>query len=676
MRIPLFLIGPLLLLVTLPSQLFAKSDHLYEAGFEQRAQLLTDVVADQYRPPSKKIGDPEKYYWPKVIARFHKYGVEDEWANDIIREFRSRPPFHFTLVGMARIFALFGDAPAMEKYELDILQAVWDRDDSYNSWSAEGTENHISMTRTSAYIYANESAGYPNFPSAEMRVQQMKEWLAYFSKNCYVAGTGEWNSSTYAAYHIISWLNIYDYAKDQDVKDLAKAVLDYYATEMAIHYTNGVISGAEMRGSIDPKPYDATSYLGWLWFGDSGIDPENKGFFKGSQYVQVIHAVTSSYRPPQAIVALAKKQDRKPAFYKISTGDYLQSNPGFVKRFLYMEDDYTLGSASNKYGGYSGASSQLINWKMSARQPERPGNYVITGNGMYMTETDASRRDPYTQYAQHDNVFFQVTRTPENHEEILRKVNGILEDWNKKWYADFKKRFPTDNYRRDIVTKMEYSGIPNSSFVLIPFTAQSEVEKDKVFVRMGTTYAAIHVLGDFNATPRSVDNGERSEGDGEFAQFVSSAKVGAMCGFVLEFGSEEVDGSYEAFKKNVKKKSKLKTQTNDLQIAYTSSRGVDLSFTFRREGEFKEPIVDWGYGTTDQHLIIKSPPYIQPDWPQGNGFGKVPELKVKGKKMNLLGDWPLIQGPDVTLKKGVLKINVNGSKYEVDYRKDHPKFES
>ena len=52
-----------------------------EVEFRKRSELVLTQAADHYHPPSFNIGDPEKYYWPYVIARFEKYGIQDSIAN-------------------------------------------------------------------------------------------------------------------------------------------------------------------------------------------------------------------------------------------------------------------------------------------------------------------------------------------------------------------------------------------------------------------------------------------------------------------------------------------------------------------------------------------------------------------------------------------------------------------
>ena len=138
--------------------------------------VILDQVADSYRPPSMHIGDPEKYYWPKVMARFEKYGQRDSLGNAWIEALKDRSPFHFTLVGMARILYLYPESPALREHQRTILKRVFERTDSYNAWTGEGTENHTNMARCSGFLHAQKALDFPDeFPEARMRYEQMKE---------------------------------------------------------------------------------------------------------------------------------------------------------------------------------------------------------------------------------------------------------------------------------------------------------------------------------------------------------------------------------------------------------------------------------------------------------------------------------------------------------------------
>ncbi|MFW5758482.1 MAG: hypothetical protein ACOCYO_07360, partial [Bacteroidota bacterium] len=409
-------------------------DSEYDQALLKRHTRLIDRIADEYQPPSMQIGDPQKYYWPKVMGRFEKYGTTDSLANQWIDQMAHRDPFHFTYVGMARIMSLYPDAPALKKNKKLLLQKVFERSDAHNPWTSEGTENHINMDRTSGYLYAQHALEYPDdFPDAPDRMSQMKEWIKLWSKRVYKHGTGEWNSSIYQAYNIIGWLNLYDFANDEQVKQMARAVLDYYTAEMALHYSWGSYGGSEKRSSgAKNKSNTASDYLCWYWFGNHL--PGDPMVNKGTEYIQSIHAATSMYKPPLPFTGLAlkQKQHHQNQWYQNSKPSYLYDIPSFVKQFFYIGKNYTLGTAVSPYGGYTGSTYQYLNWKLSVRSDQNPSGYEISGNGRFLDNWSGANANPWTQFFQHRNVLLQLTQTPENPHEIIEEVRKVVDQWGQK----------------------------------------------------------------------------------------------------------------------------------------------------------------------------------------------------------------------------------------------------
>ena len=289
-----------------------------------RRDSLISQIADHYVPPSMDIGDPEKYYWPKALARLIKHGATDSTANSWITRFAKHPPFHFTLVGMVRILFGFPTAPALVKNKRTILRQVFERKDSYNAFTAEGTENHISMSRTSGYLFAQavlESDDTALYPQARKQQVLMRDWILSWADRATRMGTGEWNSSIYGVYNLLGWLNLYDYAKDPEIHRAAASVVDYYTAEFALHFSYGVAGGSEMRGNgAGLTGHTASSYWCWYWFGNRGYWPD---FDRSGEYIQTIHAALSTYLPSAAIQDLAAKT----AEYK---GDYWGQKPDYT----------------------------------------------------------------------------------------------------------------------------------------------------------------------------------------------------------------------------------------------------------------------------------------------------------------------------------------------------------
>lgn len=629
------------------------------SGFERRVALLLNYTADQYSPPSPDIGDPEKYYWPVAIARFEKYGLRDSLANSYVQRFAGNSPFHFTLVGMARILNRYSHSPAIVERKALILQKVFERQDSFNPWTGEGTENHVNMSRTSGYLYAQAAMDDASlFNEAQKNLSMMEDWLRYWSKQVYNGGTGEWNSSTYLFYNLVGWLNLYDYAASEDVRKMARAVLDYYATELALHYSFGAVGGSEMRGG-NSSTGSATAYLAWLWFGNgSDLLPAR---LNGNQFIQCVHAATSSYKPPSGLTRIAKKEDGS-SFYRISQPSYLLDKPSFVKAFLYSTPFSTMGSSISAYGGFTGATSQIVPWKLVIKNPGDGTPVEISGNGSYYNGRPLKGRDPFTQVVQHENILIQMTCVPANEESIYRNVTARVEEWKERWYADFRNRFPQDTIKRDIVNVRADRLCHNESFVRIPAGVNHRVNGATIWVYTGKTLVVLTTL---TGKAAEVVN----EGAGVF--FTDRAPKGSVCGFIVHtenYGEEDVNGVVKRLT------GEAVLRVSGKMVRYRPSGGVQLTAVYRSAGKMTEATSDWGYGKASASPFISSPPLRQPAWPSGKGWGRIPALNVGGVRVDYNSNWPVWEGTGLSLRDRMLRIH-NGQKvYEVNYQGEVPQF--
>ena len=659
-----FLTTIYLLTMLLPSRLFAQSP---DTLFAQKKQLIIDQVASNYTPPSPDIGDPEKYYWPFVMARLEKYGPQDSIANHWIAHFREHAPFHFTLVGMARIMSAYPEVPAMKEYRKKYLQEVFGRQDSYNAWTAEGTENHTNMTRTSAYLYAQHALNFPEaFPDARQKLQQMERWVRFWAKSLYTIGNGEWNSGIYAPYNIIGWLNLYDFAENADIRQIARAVLDFYATQMALSYFQGLIGGPEMRGSgVGRSARNAGPYFAWLWFGKSAVPPMG---FQGNQYIQTVHALSSSYRPDEAIVALARKQMKLPAYFQMARPDYLQQESGFVQQQLYLDNNFSLGSASSPYGGWTGTTYQLINWKLLVQSSSGELAYEISGNGRFYDDWTGRTRSPWTQYAQHRNVMVMLTRQPKNAKALISQVKDTVGQWQQRWERDFYRRFPQDTIKENVVNFNGNIINQNMTFVSLPEATQIISKSGVVFGILDSTLLAIQGV----ATTPELEQGEYLKGRKILADQSDS---GYLNGIILEVLVQKKGVSTEALiQQYLRQQQANPLQVQQNSVTYTSLSGEVVQVHFDKVGTFREGLVDWGYGVEIPHPIMQLAGFRQPDWPEGEGHAKVAEVLINGAVQERLEGASIIHGKAVSLTNEHLHIDAGAFRYEVDFSGDIPTF--
>ena len=651
----------------------------YETEFQARAQQIINYVADDYKADASgwyncSPSDYGKYNWQTVVASFQKYGVKNVKGNQYLTHFNTltciQNRFHFNLVGETFIFSKYWAAPSVKINVMDYLTAAWDRNDSYNLFTSEGTENHLAMTRPSAYLYAQIARdSFPSeFPDAQSKLEIAKLWITDWAKTLYSTGSGEWNSSTYAPYAIIGWLGLFEGAKDPDVRKIAQAVLDYYACEMALHYTQGIVGGYESRNSTGYESVvTGSDYFSWLWFGES---PRKISWSVNSQNMEAstaVYAAVSSYRPPLTAVKLAKKQLAKNVMYYNSKGEYLMNNPTAVKQTFYIGDTYTLGAAYLPYGGFTGGDTQFQAWKFVGKVTPDETNVVKTANvivGYGSKEWNKARhRMPWDQLVHYKNVLVQMTKVPTNYTTLYAQIQSIITTWQNSWANDFSSRFTNDGKANPVTTSADVSNA-NFSYMAIwkkNATVTRLLRNNLEFYEMDSNYVVIRSIAQVAPTfTTATDNYALKD----------AATQGNLCGLILEVGSKKEYSSFVAFQDAILANSSLnKANIGSDNISYTSAKGDVLNIQYNSSGTFTEPLYDWGYGPITQQSAQKSPPFIQPTWPTGEGCGRIASWSVNDVPVDFTNyKWGVYDGPNFSLKNSVLRLNDGKNQtMEIDY---------
>ena len=639
------------------------------AALDGRGEVLLQQVAEAYQPAD--YSDRGKYSFPVVIARLLRNGAGDERAETYLEEYSSGKYtfFHFPFVGMARILGLFPDHEVISSRREAFLRDILFHDARYhyNALTGEGTENHVSMSRTSGYLFAQEAMAYPELRErAAEWMEQLHPWILDWSRRIYAYGTGEWNSNPYTTYNLVGWLNLYDFAEDPDVRKAARAVLDYYAANLALKLTQGLLGGPESRGSarFGRLPRSATEYLGWIWFGPDDL-ADHEEFFGGSEYIQAVHAATSGYRPPPELKDLALKTIPKPALYHNTKPDYLLTEKALSHEVFLIGQSFTLGTAQTPLGGWTNASYGLINWKLVMEDPAgRPA--LLSGNGGMKSTSHPRGRNPFDQFLQYRNTVVQMTRVPSNASELMEAVSKAFHEWRDKAHEDFKQRWGRDHQFHDSHISETARGSLDTAHLSILHLVPAmpvELHGSHAFLRYAGTYVHLQTLSGKPpvATPDSLND---------------SAEPDAVAGFVIEVNPAGDYASFEAFREAcLDSRPPLQRGEDGLSFTHVTSGGDVMEFHYQTAGEWTEMIFDWGYGVREKRIGYNSPEWKQAAWPSGEGHGRIAELRVDGKEVLPGNDPPVIEGPWLRLADSVMTItDPAGRTYRVDYSGKHPRF--
>jgi hypothetical protein len=261
----------------------------------------------------------------------------------------------FVLKGQMRKYFAFGDA--LDPAYRDRMYAAMDRltrtdplttpaadprkfwensqDDCTTRVDCRNTDNLRAMRETSVYLMAEETGN-------EATRLAYKARLTRYVTALQDIGMGEWDSPIYHGHTTAAYLNLYDFAQDPEVKALAETALDWLFRNAAVKYWRGTWTSPSKRAGDG----GAAAFF-WLYFGEaSPPDDEEKDW---------IHALTSDYRPPTAIVDLAQRRFPRPTELRRTHPHYEnwlpgQYGPAFWET-LYFGHSFQLGTLAQGTGG-------------------------------------------------------------------------------------------------------------------------------------------------------------------------------------------------------------------------------------------------------------------------------------------------------------------------------------
>ena len=378
--------------------------------------------------------------------------------------------------------------------------------DARNSWvDIRSTENLYLMRITSVYLMAEETGNKETTAKYKKHIQD-------YTKTLYRIGIGEWDSENYHGHSITPLLNLYDFAKDADVQAAAKACLDFYSAAGAVKYWRGGFNGPTKRDYNHAQPFGGSAANGlWVWFGEH---PTGKN---GHWESDEVHQITSAYRPPLAVVNLARKKFERPIeifaakpSYSATTKHKYDSKPEYLET-QYIANSYQMGSLT---GGTSVDGGDVNGFKILA-----------------FDETDGA-------IALHAAPSANATYpgSPMYKKGVIAAPNRVAQQQNLALWLVKDGASPW--------------------LWVIPDDVKVTAEDGITFLECDRTWVAVRGLGasafkidtSLSTKPKGKDHGRfpnhkvlSANGDG-----------GAFCGIAVEVGEKESHGSLAAFKKAAK----------------------------------------------------------------------------------------------------------------------------
>ncbi|MBW3625416.1 MAG: hypothetical protein KY468_18630, partial [Armatimonadetes bacterium] len=599
---------------------FASPPPRPDQGVKARAERLLKAQAqeDLYEKVNWakriKLGDPHKYILPIIAAKL-RFNPNDKEALDAYRAMievdkqkikGDRGLYHFSAIYKGRIFFGYKDV-----LPTDILAWFNENEGGHlDLFRRGGTENHGMMSRTTGYLFAEQ---FQKERTGDLKTDPHAYFLDFLRKECkklYTIGQGEWDSSTYVAFSAAGWLNLYDYAKDPKVRDLARAALDWYSAAYALKYFHGLHSGVESRGFSHTPLSGQTDVLGWLWWNDlpKGFEPDLSP--KEGQVRHAINAALSGYRPDPIVSALAKKEVKlpfearasKPVYY-----GYTESN--VYQEYEYFTDSFTMSVLYNPTPGDKVVGEIWPQTTMFKLALLLPGTARVMGaaNG-YHRHFPVEGRSPYDQYHAHKGAMVNLCYVPDPNADRRAAQRSLL---------------------------------------AVPAELPPPVVRDGWYVfEAGETFVAARPLGTNTRWTDLADWSRRTSDDPDgkvetkvYPDYKWLQTDGKLSGWIIDTGRKKEYGTLSRFIDALREKTRL-----DL-----SQMESDRTVTYRSL-----------YGNT---LKLRHP----------GGLGGKPDAWTNGRKL-VFENWPVYESPYINepLNRGILTVNDGQRRMTVDFSGEWP----
>jgi hypothetical protein len=381
------------------------------------------------------------------------------------------------------------------------------------------TDNLRAMRETSVYLMAEETGNEKTRQIYKQKIQRYV-WALYH------IGMGEWDSEVYHGHTFAPYLNLYDFAKDPEVKQLAKAALDWLSSAAAIKYYRGGWGGPVKRdyGKGNAPLNSSSARTFWLYFGDTPLSNNNPE-------EDTLFFITSTYRPPLAVINLAQKNFHKPVEVLSSKPLYENWKPGNDQQPGYWETQffghtYQMGSLAGTF-----PDGDVAPFKLMTYNTDRGVDYFVVNTGGNIISPG---KKPGDEIGQYQNLFIWLT-------------------------------FPST---------------PSFNFQ-IPETAKLEIEQNIWFIRYEKTWLAIHPINLKNHQEITVNDERINKAYPKERFLYAETRGNNYSGFALEVGEKESQGSYEEFKQKIKEKSSLNLQQLERgQVTFNGTTGNVLQLTY------------------------------------------------------------------------------------------------
>lgn len=605
-------------------------------------------------------GDPLKYDLPPTTAAL-MLDPQDQKAKQFLKiPGNWRQQYHFAAKNWVRFYGLIGfawDSSWQKDFREAIAQYAESRRPSdgireHSPMSRPhnligergellggntkdgGTENHKTMWRTSALVYAQwfpKEALISNVPVDEA-ARLTDSMLNDYVKRLAYTGNGEYDSQMYYPHSIGAFLNVFDFSKTNEYRTLAQTALDYYLITYGLKVYDGAIAGAQKRGFLpEEKSNEMELYLRTWGAEMSRIIPLD-------HQIPTIHQLTSAYRPNRVIMDVLNKNVTLPFEAFMNRPSYHMNERSRFQETFYASKSFGIGSVA--FTMVDNPVQQTV-WSLVAKGKEGP----LAFGAMHPLYLNPTGHSPYTQTLQKKGALIVATG-PSRFEGEPRSAS---QQERRKYAATplHDLAVPDPGFsRQQWRTWLEQSKQSSSTWLFIPRNGTKvDVKQNGISIEANQTYLFIQDLGDRHfwiSPPDSIMNNLPDKDPLRiFSQYNVLASVGPYSGFVVQAAEASDHLSIESFVQKMIVHTKL-DRSQWKRSGYLQYRSL--------QGD----VLTMQYDPSDLRCkgMINGRPLNYSNWAEGAVY----------------------QSPYVTIKDGMMHFSNGREAYSIDCRGERPKF--
>ncbi|NHE59389.1 hypothetical protein [Cyclobacterium plantarum] len=485
-----------------------------------------------------------------------------------------------------------------------------------------GTENHKIMWRTSAWVYAQyfpDTALISGWPVHEVD-SLVENYFRVFYQKLLETGNGEYDAEIYYPHSLEGLMNVYDFAKKESSKELAKAIMDYFLATLAIKTYDGAIAGAQKRAPQQINAGGELSGMLHLWFGSNKIS---------SDHLPSVHQLSSGYRPNKFTWDLYHKNFPLPFSMKVSRPSYHMDQPNQGQEYFYGSQNFGLGSI---YVNKLDNPNQQVLWSLVVKTKDGPK----TIGGGQPFHLGPGGHSPYTQTMQQENTLLLAVAGTSRKPEVPSAEYSSRASIGSKSLV----KLPVPDVAAGTFDEwFEKARFQEAAWLFLPKDCGDISQKgQKIMLQTDQVYIGITPFSDKFYWLKSSGDRELKGKQKILEDYHVLVVEGGLSGYALEVYERNDFASFARFRAEFVNQSYFRKNEEKHVLTYHNMKGDNIEMTYnnlglRARGKINGTALDfenWSSGACYTSSVLNT----GKGYFEGNINGEIFKVSLKGIKIS------------------------------------------